>query len=192
MTLRVVIMARWPEPGRCKTRLIPAVGPEGAARVHRLLAEKTVSVVRASGLNFELWGTGAPETDFVSWLGSHTYKGQPDGDLGAKLEAASEPYPVLFLGTDAPDLTPELLLDAEKALGTTDCVIGPAEDGGYWTLGLRGPCPDIFSDISWGTEAVFAQTMTRIRAAGRRAYVLPELADLDRPEDLSRWPEYQR
>jgi glycosyltransferase A (GT-A) superfamily protein (DUF2064 family) len=68
-------------------------------------------------------------------------------------------------------------------------VIGPAEDGGYWLLGLRAPMPFLFEPMAWGTETVFAETMARFEAWGIAPAVLERLPDLDRPEDLGRWPE---
>jgi len=186
--MRVVVFARWPEPGRCKTRLVPAVGPEGAARLHKRLAEHTVATVKASGLDLELWGTGADEAAFQDWLGPLTFRQQGDGDLGARLLAASSPEPVIFLGTDAPDLTPALVRQCADALKSSPCAIGPAEDGGYWTLGLKEPAPSLFSDMPWGTSAVYAETMDRAAALRWKPTILPTLADLDRPEDLERWP----
>ncbi|MEM9839747.1 MAG: TIGR04282 family arsenosugar biosynthesis glycosyltransferase [Pseudomonadota bacterium] len=185
-----MILCRWPEPGRCKTRLEPAVGPEGAAHVHRALAQQTVQTVRQSGLPFELHGTGAEEAAFQDWLGQHKFRPQVDGDLGAKLMAAGEPYPVLFLGTDAPNMTADHLGLADQELATHDMMIGPAKDGGYWTIGLSRPCPVLFEDMPWGTERVFELTMARAEEQGLNVHILPELADLDRPEDLERWPQY--
>ena len=98
------------------------------------------------------------------------------------------PYPTLFIGADAPDLTAALLRDAADALRHSPAVIGPAEDGGYWMLGLRGDVPCIFEGIDWGTDAVFAQTAARLAEAGIAPTILPTLADCDRPEDLARWP----
>jgi glycosyltransferase A (GT-A) superfamily protein (DUF2064 family) len=68
-------------------------------------------------------------------------------------------------------------------------VLGPAEDGGYWLLGLARPCDLLFADIAWGTDQVLPTTLARLHAAGADVAMLPMLADLDRPEDLDRWPE---
>ncbi|NRA28775.1 MAG: glycosyltransferase [Parvularculaceae bacterium] len=187
--MRVVVLARWPEPGRCKTRMIPALGPEGAADLHKRLAEMTIETVKASGLALELWGTGADEAAFQDWLGPVTFRQQAEGDLGERLLAASAPEPVMFLGTDAPDLSPGLLHQAADGLVAAPCAIGPAEDGGYWTLAIGKPAPSLFSDMPWGTETVYETTRKRIDALGWQPVILPTLSDLDRPEDLERWPE---
>ena len=183
-------MARFPVPGACKTRLIPKFGPDGAARIHRTLTERTLSVVRKSSLPTELWGTGANEEAFQDWLAPIDFKEQPDGDLGVRLERAADPYPVIFLGTDCPGLTPQHLKDAAKHLeGGAAAVLGPAEDGGYWTLGINQAFPDVFREIPWGTSEVYSLTYQRLEAAGATPVVMPRLADIDHPEDLDPWPE---
>ncbi len=130
--------------------------------------------------------TGAPIADFRGWLGDGlAYVDQGEGDLGARLARAAQALPVLLLGADIPGLLPRHLLAAAEALAHAPAVIGPAEDGGYWLLGLSAPAPELFIDIAWGTSTVFAATLARLSGA----VVLDTLADLDRPEDLACWPE---
>ena len=188
MNPRVVLFTRYPEPGRAKTRLIAALGAERAAQLHRLLTERAVQAVRSSGLKLELRTTGAPTAAFAEWLGPLSLVDQGEGDLGERLERAGPPYPTIFIGSDAPDLTPDLLRRAAQALDKAAAVIGPAADGGYWLLGLSRAVDGVFNGVDWGTSVVFGQTMERIAAAGIDPAVLPELADCDRPEDLARWP----
>ena len=186
---RIVLFTRWPEPGRAKTRLIPAIGAERAAALHRQLTERTLAAVRASGLPFELRVTGASIAAFQDWLGPVATADQGEGDLGERLARAGPPYPTLFIGADAPDLSADLLRDAATALSNSGAVIGPAADGGYWLLGLAAPVPGVFERIDWSTERVFAQTLDRLRAGRVEPAILPELGDCDRPEDLACWPE---
>lgn len=186
---RLVIFTRYPTPGAAKTRLIPALAPEGAAALHRRLTERTVAVARAASIRFELWTTGADAAAFHDWLGDVTVRAQSAGDLGERLLAAAAPYPVIFIGTDAPDLVPAHLRAAADAVGNGRAVIGAAEDGGYWLLGLAVAVPGVFDGIAWSTETVFADTLERLRAAGHEPLRLPTLSDLDTPEDLARWPD---
>lgn len=186
---RIVLFTRWPEAGRAKTRLIPAIGAERAAALHKRLTERTLAAVRGSGLPFELRVTGAPASAFRDWLGPAAFVDQGEGDLGQRLRRAGPPYPTLFIGADAPDQSAELLRAAADALAAHPAVIGPAEDGGYWLLGLAQPVEGVFDGIDWSTEHVFAQTLDRLRAAGIEPALLPVLADCDRPEDLARWPD---
>ena len=188
MNPRVVLFTRYPEPGRAKTRLIPALGAERAAQLHRTLTERTLQAVRSSGLELELRTTGAPTAAFEEWLGPASIIDQGQGDLGERLARAGPPYPTIFIGSDAPDLTPVLLQDAVRALKEAFAVIGPAEDGGYWLLGLARAVDGVFEGLDWGTSLVFGQTMNRLAAAEIDPVLLPELADCDRPEDLARWP----
>jgi rSAM/selenodomain-associated transferase 1 len=188
MSPRVILFTRFPESGSAKTRLIPALGAERAAQLHRVLTERTVQAVRSSGLMLELRTTGAPTAAFEEWLGRLSIIDQGEGDLGNRLSRAGPPYPTIFIGADAPDLTPALLQLAAHELQNASAVIGPAEDGGYWLLGLSHPVDAVFEGIAWGTSSVFGQTMDRLAAARIDPVLLPKLADCDRPEDLARWP----
>jgi rSAM/selenodomain-associated transferase 1 len=187
---RITAFARFPMAGHCKTRLIPAVGAEGAAAIHTRLVETCVAAMRGSGLPIELRITGASPAAFHEWLGGDIpLAEQGDGDLGARLARAAAPYPVIFIGSDAPGLDAARLITAADALEDADAVIGPAEDGGYYLLGLNRPAPWLFDDMDWGTETVFAETMRRFAAHDITPVVLEVLADVDRPEDLTRWPD---
>jgi rSAM/selenodomain-associated transferase 1 len=189
MSPRLVIFTRFPEPGRAKTRLIPALGADGAAMLHRRLTEQTVAAARASGLEVEVRTTGAPPSDFADWLGHDlAIVDQGEGDLGDRLSRAVQPTPVLFIGSDLPDLTAAHLTDAAERMLTNRTVIGPAEDGGYWALGLTAGCDPLFEKMPWGSDRVFEITLARLRGAGIEPALLPTLADCDRPEDLARWP----
>lgn len=187
--IRLVIFTRFPEPGRAKTRLIPALGAAGAARVHRRLTEHTLAAARASGLRIEVRVTGAAIPAFADWLGEDlTFVDQGEGDLGERLLRAAAPGPVLFIGSDLPDLGAEHLRMAAKLMEEGRTILGPAEDGGYWALGLQTPATALFEDMSWSSDAVFTLTLQRLRAAGIEPALLPLLADCDEPESLARWP----
>lgn len=188
--VRIVLFTRYPDAGRAKTRLIPALGPQGAAELHRRLTERTLEQVRATGLMFEVRTTGRPPEDFARWLGTPAVVDQGEGDLGARMQRAAPPYPVIFIGADAPDLTSRHLIDAAESLAGSRAVVGPAEDGGYWLLGLAEPLDFLFGDVPWGTQHVLPTTLSRLSEAGVEPAILPMLSDLDRPEDLSRWPTY--
>ena len=189
MTPRVVLFTRWPEPGQAKTRLISVLGADAAAALHRKLTERVLGAMRDSGLPMEVRATGAPLSRFRGWLGEGlVLVDQGDGDLGARLLRAAEP-PVILIGADIPDLSAACLRAAATALRDAPAVIGPAEDGGYYLLGLRTPMPFLFEAMPWGTDQVFTITAERLADRGIVPALLPTLADLDRPEDLARWPE---
>ncbi|WP_370178816.1 TIGR04282 family arsenosugar biosynthesis glycosyltransferase [Alteriqipengyuania sp.] len=188
MSPEIAIFVRWPEPGKAKTRLIPALGAEGAAALYRKLLEMTVREARISGLPFHLRVTGAEPARFREWLGADIdVRDQGGGDLGEKL--ARVPTPGIMIGSDCPGLTAQLLRDASNALSTHAAVIGPADDGGYWLLGLAEPMPDLFTEMAWSTPAVFPETLRRLKALGVEPHILPELTDIDTGDDLAAWPE---
>lgn len=190
---RLVIFTRYPEPGRAKTRLIPAIGAEGAAAVHRRLTEQTVAAARASGLAIEVRTTGAPHDRFADWLGHDlVFVDQGEGDLGERMQRASSPLPVLFIGSDLPDLRAGHLAEAAKLIEGGRTVLGPAEDGGYWALGLTEAADYLFADMPWSTGEVFRLTAARLAERGIVPALLPTLSDCDTPEDLARWPALSR
>lgn len=192
--VRVQLFARDPLPGRTKTRLIPALGAEGACRCYLCLLDATLACVREWRCDeLEIWSDRAPEgpalRDRAAAHGA-TLRVQRGEDLGARMASALEEalavgvLPVL-VGSDLPGLTPAHLAAAAEALDAgADAVFAPAEDGGYGLVGLSRPFPELFRDVPWGTGEVM--TVTRSRAAGRRLVELDPLWDVDEPEDLRR------
>jgi len=190
ITPRLVLFARYPRAGECKTRLIPALGEEGAANLHQHLTERTVSVLRSCGLQVTVATTGADPSNFAGWLGPDVVLiEQVEGGLTERLLACLEPAPVIFFGADTPDLALRHVEAAVAAFRRHDVVIGPAEDGGYYLIGMRRPMPELLIDMPWSTEHVLPETLARLGRMGIGPLLLETLADCDRPEDLERWPE---
>lgn len=186
----LVLFAKYPVPGYAKTRLIPAVGPEGAACVHRCLTERTVATLLASGAPVEVRYAGADADAFRQWLGpAPALVEQVDGGLTERLIDAGRDTPHIFFGADTPDLDGETVLAAIHALATHDVVIGPAEDGGYYLIGMQTAKPDLITGMAWSTAHVFPETRRRCAALGLSVTLLPMLADCDTPDDLARWPD---
>ncbi len=189
MTLRLVLFARFPVAGACKTRLIPRLGAQGAAQVHRQLTERTLGVLMAAGPPVELHYTGGEEADFRTWLGDgFTLVPQVEGGLSEKLVAAIDPTPVIFFGADTPDLATNHVHAALDALSTHDCVVGPADDGGYYLIGMARRLDYLLTDMPWSTDAVLPETLARLNEAGNCVHLLEMQGDCDRPTDLDRWP----
>lgn len=185
----IVIFARWPQPGKVKTRLASFYGDEGAARIYRRLLEHTLSAALESGLLVELRVTGASCETFEEAFGPGlVIRDQGFGDLGARLARVTPP--ALVIGSDLPALSALLLRQAAEALANHEVVIGPARDGGYWLIGLRQAWPWLFNDMAWSTPQVLPETLARLEARGITPALLPELADIDQPEDLAGWPEF--
>lgn len=195
---RLIIFTRYPEAGKAKTRLIPALGAEGAMLVHRQMVEHTLVQVQklqfAQPLCVEVRFTGGDRNLMRAWLGSNlVYTPQGEGDLGERLVRSLQAAfsagvgRVVVIGTDCPDLDATLMQQAFKALQTHDLVLGSATDGGYYLIGLRQLVPELFQNIAWSTAAVLQQTLTIAQTLGLQFTLLPILSDVDRPEDLPIW-----
>ena len=194
----LLIFSKYPLAGKAKTRLIPALGADVAAQLHRRMTEATIDTVQSwqqkveeKNIQITVHYTGAVEKDFHSWLGSSfDYQKQPAGDLGQRMCSAfetafnREANHAIGIGTDVPALTPALLQQAENLLSDHDLVLGPAADGGYYLIGLKTSQPELFANIDWGTEHVLQQTREIATRLGLQVATLPLLSDIDRPEDL--------
>ncbi|MFL6846485.1 MAG: TIGR04282 family arsenosugar biosynthesis glycosyltransferase [Allosphingosinicella sp.] len=180
---RILVFAKAPVPGRVKTRLIPALGAEGAARLAAEMLRATIAQALATDLAVELCG----DPDPAGW-----YEGpavalaaQGEGDLGERLaRAAARAAPLLLIGGDCPELDRDRLGSAAESLERHDAVIHPAEDGGYVLLGLRRSHPSLFEGIAWSTATVATETVARIRALGWSLDLRETLRDIDEPSDL--------
>jgi hypothetical protein len=197
---RLILFTRWPEPGTTKTRLIPLLGPEGAAEFQRRLtaraAQAAAAVRSRRGLAVEIRHAGGTEDDMRQWLGGgFRYRAQGRGDVGARmaacLRAAFEEGAerAVLIGADIPALTPAILERAFDALRRCDLVFGPAADGGYYLIGataagLHAGRACLEPGIAWGTSGVLARTLAMARAANLTCRLLETLADVDGPDDL--------
>jgi len=198
---RLILFTRYPEPGRTKTRLIPALGAQGAAALQRRMSEAVVArmVQFASQypVNPEIRYAGGNQQAMEAWLANGIpCLDQSEGDLGDRLgRAFAQAFaqgagPVVVIGADCPGLTPALFAQAFAALAQKDLVLGPAMDGGYYLVGLARPAPDLFSEIPWGNKEVLAETLNQARAMALSTHLLEPLADVDRPEDLRYFDYY--
>lgn len=193
--MRILVFAKAPIPGQAKTRLIPALGAEGAAQLHRRLVHRALAVATAADLGIvELWC--APDSDhgfFQECRDVHdcALRVQCPGDLGERMRHAFEVdggagFPALLLGSDAPGLDPGRLRAVAQVLEEGgESVLVPALDGGYVLIGLGHPAAALFEGIRWGTGEVLAQTRAQARQAGLRLVETEACADIDRPEDLA-------
>jgi rSAM/selenodomain-associated transferase 1 len=199
----LAILAKAPIPGQAKTRLIPQLGAEGAAELHRQLVWQTLetAVATTPPASITLWTSlahpGSPEYAFFETCREHfgiRLCEQPTGDLGRRMYAAlaAMPSPGLVIGSDCPVLTPDLLKRCHVALETAECVFLPAEDGGYALVGVRRANRQIFEGVSWGSARVMQQTREHIDALGWRCACPAVVWDIDRPEDLARWQAWHQ
>jgi uncharacterized protein len=199
--VQVAVLAKAPIPGLAKTRLIPALGAQGAARLQRRLTHQAIRTALGAGLGpVTLWC--APDARHRCFRALHRAMGvtclvQASGDLGERMHTAFRLHcasgPLLLIGTDCPPLKPHHLREAAQALlAGCDAVFLPAEDGGYALVGLREPQITLFRDMRWSTPTVMEDTRLRAAAAGLAWRELETLWDLDVPDDLARLSVSQR
>lgn len=201
MSETLIIFSRYPEPGKTKTRMIPGLGATGAADLQRLMTEHTLDtatkVALSRDITIEVHFTGGDIQLMSQWLGRDIqYVPQIAGDLGDKMRSAFERafnlgnQRVIIIGIDCPDIDLTILNQAFDALNQQDLVLGRAEDGGYYLIGLNYLYTQLFQQISWGTDRVWQQTVKTAQQQELNVHFLPTLADVDRPEDLVIWQKY--
>jgi uncharacterized protein len=195
---QLIVMAKAPLPGLAKTRLIPALGVDGAAQLAARLLEHTLHQARAAQLGNVILAC-VPDTAQAAFAAQARQGGvmlaaQGEGDLGARMQRQFErafvqgAARVIVIGTDAPALDAALLRRAADALATDDAVFLPAADGGYALIGLRRVLPLLFDAMPWSTSAVMATTRERLSQAAVRHTELPVVHDIDEPVDLVHLP----
>ncbi len=191
----IAVFARAPAPGQAKTRLIPRLGPDGAARLQTVMIQRAVRTAVSAGVGpVSLWC--APDCDHPAFDLCRDQFGvelvaQQGNDLGARMLDAFARLcgsgSTIVVGTDCPALTADELRNAATALADgEDAVFVPAEDGGYVLVGLRHPVPTLFTQMRWSGDRVMADTRDRLRQARLRWRELPTSWDVDRPIDFDR------
>jgi uncharacterized protein len=192
----IILFTRFPDPGSTKTRLIPVLGPEGACRLHREMTENILSQIRTLRQDFplsvEIHFAGGSREQMAGWLGREwDYVVQVEGDLGSRMEqgfrrAFGQGWgQVVLIGSDIPDLTAAIIREAFQRLENHELVLGPAEDGGYYLIGLKTSRPELFGNhMIWGSKGVLKNTLLTADQLGLRTALLAGLKDVDRPEDL--------
>lgn len=199
MSNALIVFAKAPVPGQVKTRLIPVLGAQGAARLAKQLLWHTLQQVDGARLDHRELCV-APDTAHGAFQQLPPAPGAPwhltpqgDGDLGERMHRAlgralTRHHKALLIGTDAPALNADVLAAACAALDQQDAVFVPALDGGYALIGLTRPAPELLLDMTWSTPQVMADTRERARRHGWRWAELAPVADIDEPADLAHLP----
>ena len=197
---QLIIFTRFPEAGKTKTRLIPHLGAEEAAQLQKEMTEHTVRQACRTDMRIEVRHEGGTHEQMRKWLGTDlNYVEQGNGDLGERMQRAFEDHfsrgiqRIVIVGSDCPSNDWKNIKAAFEALESNDVVIGPANDGGYYLIGLcraggstppprSWPSATLFEGIDWGGGQVFEQPMAA--AADLTVYPLPTLNDVDLPADI--------
>lgn len=211
MSIRIIVFAKAPIAGLAKTRLAGTLGFERAAMLaQKMLASTLEACITANIGPVELCmspAANAPEWEGVLLPPQLILSSQGEGDLGARMARAARralsghvlssysltnraelapqaQQQVLLVGTDCPQLSPELLRRAAQRLSTQDALLHPTWDGGYALLGLRQFSDCLFTDIPWSTSEVAALTQARLTQLGWRYILAERLQDIDEQQDL--------
>jgi rSAM/selenodomain-associated transferase 1 len=198
----LLIFAKWPEPGRVKTRLSPPLTQKQAASLYQCMLMDTLAATSLiTGIQRMIFFDGNDENAaFFQALAPDVAVYRQQGmNLGERLSAA---FAVAFelghqrvaiIGTDSPHLDSKEICSAFALLSTdkTDVVFGPSEDGGYYLVGLRQSEPELFRDIHWSSSTVLNESLARAKSAGLRQALLAPCFDLDTVDDLHRLTAFQ-
>lgn len=196
----LVLFTRYPCPGTTKTRLIPALGPEGAARLQKVMTERIVrecaKCLEPGGVGLIISFSGASTARMRTWLGAYRYLVQTEGDIGIKMSQAfigsvqQRAKRVLLLGSDIPELSSEIIGMGLTELSRGNAVFGPSADGGFYAIGMTATqihhgVPSIFENVEWSTASTGGTVLERMAKLGCSPVLLPVLQDIDLPEDLT-------
>jgi len=192
--LRVILLVKYPEKGGVKVRLARQIGDDFVVELYRKFVMDSVIMLRRSGIAFVVCYHPADKLEaFKAWLGTgFEYVPQRGSDLGERLKNGFMDVfskglrGAMAIGSDSPDLPAKVVVEAREALELHDAVIGPSPDGGYYLIGFKSTTflPKAFEGIAWSTDAVFRETMDRLREAARDVFILPPWSDVDTFDDL--------
>ncbi|MEO9803118.1 MAG: TIGR04282 family arsenosugar biosynthesis glycosyltransferase [Reichenbachiella sp.] len=182
----LIIFVKNPELGKVKTRLAKNVGDDEALRIYKKLLDFTQKESSKANADSKVYYSSEITKKDI-WVNAQKKK-QHSGDLGAKMAAAFQEELVAYrkvciIGTDCAELTSEVIDQAFNALDSKDFVLGPANDGGYYLLGMKDHHPQLFEDVEWSTSAVLNQTIEKIKLMNADYVLLPELIDVDTLKD---------
>ena len=193
MQKTLVIMAKAPAMGRVKTRLARDVGPVEATRFYRVALARLIRRL-ASDPRWRTVVAASPDAQALpreNWLqDAHAVVPQGMGDLGVRMQRVFDTAPTgstVIVGSDIPDISTRHIAQAFKALGSSDAVIGPSVDGGYWLVGQKR-MPRVlepFGNVDWSSGREREQTLANFGDA--RVAMLGELSDVDNGADHARW-----
>lgn len=193
MPRTLVIFVKEPRPGRAKRRLAPGLGTVGAAWWFR---HESARLIRRVGRD-PRWHTVLAVTPDCEGLASRVWPAdlprwpQGPGDLGRRMAralAAMPPGPAMVMGSDIPAVTPAHIAEGFRLLGRHEAVLGPAEDGGFWLMGLRRGAraapAGLFGGVRWSSPHALADTLATL--APLDIGFAATLRDVDEPADLAR------
>ena len=192
----LIVFVRYPEPGKVKTRLAKETNENFACDVYKIWAENIFREVKPLKYfnNYVFYSEEKDEAKIIKWTNNEfVYFPQQGNDLGERMLNAfrivlnQQNQKAIIIGTDIPDLSKEIILEAAGALDENDIVIGPSYDGGYYLLGMKKVIPHLFQNVEWSSNSVFSSTISKARSTNLKLKELQPLHDIDTKEGLNNW-----
>ncbi|MBU1003954.1 MAG: TIGR04282 family arsenosugar biosynthesis glycosyltransferase [Proteobacteria bacterium] len=192
---RLLVLVQLPLPGLVKTRIAARLGDDNAVQLYDAMVQDQLEAMATAGFPLTLCHSPiAPLDAYRDWLGrDRSFQLQEGDDLGDRMRHAFETAfakgaeQVVLVGSDLPEITPELLQAAFAALDREEAVLAPSDDGGYTLIGFSRERfqPTAFTDIPWSSPQVLAASLAALERAGQAVHLLPTLPDLDTADDLA-------
>jgi len=188
------IFAKYWEPGKVKTRLAASIGSQAASDVYCAILNHLLNSLNSAADRRVVAYSPIDRAEEFSVFSPHWQQTpQCDGPLGERMANyfnetfAADAQRVVLIGSDCPDITPEIINEAFKSLENADVVLGPTFDGGYYLVGMSGKFHDIFSDITYSTESVLEETLSLAKRNSITCHCLDRLNDIDEIDDLNQY-----
>ena len=192
----LIIFTRNPELGKCKTRLAKGIGNQNALDIYKYLLQHTANISQKVNADIYVFYSENINSDDLWDNNFFIKKLQSGNDLGERMQNAFEEVfnynheKAIIIGSDLLDLNENIVEDAFKKLDNHDISIGPAEDGGYYLLGMKQSHSEVFKIKNWGTDTVYNQTLSKLN--NKSVYVLKTLNDIDNVEDLKPYQVFEK
>jgi len=192
MKKNLIIFAKEPEEGKVKTRLSGEFTEKQCVELYKSFLKDTMGIVRNINSDGKMMAYDSEgEPVYIRCLAQDLvlYK-QRGRDLGEKMHnaftfSAEKGFSkTVIIGSDSPDLPAEYVEKAFLRLDENDIVLGPSYDGGYYLIGLKEPCPDLFKDVKWSSISVMEQTLNNAESTGKKVFLLDKWYDIDTRESL--------
>ena len=192
--LCLLLLVKYPQKGYVKTRLTQKLDAHFVSELYKHMVEDVISSIERTQLPLCIYYTPKYQLPRLqAWLGTkHRFLPQKGTHLGSRLQHGMQSLmqsgftSVIALASDVPDLSPNILRTAAKALDHSDLVIGPCNDGGYYLIGFTKNSyhPKYFTNIPWSTSEVFTKTLNNAKQTGVKTNILPQKQDIDTLHDL--------
>lgn len=192
----LIIFTRNPELGKCKTRLAKHIGDENALEVYKYLLQHTATISKDIKADRYVFYSEKIKKEDLWDLDFFRKKLQKGNNLGERMQNAFTELlqmgyeKVSIIGSDLLDLDAELVNNAFAQLEFHDVVVGPAQDGGYYLLGMKNLYYKVFENKDWGTDSVLENTLNDLKNTD--VHLLKELNDIDTFEDMHHYPELKK